>query len=161
MGAICSCGRYSQHYVDDWSEEDVIQSVTPMVESSPTKVIYKGGGGGGGAENRSLEKLVEAGLIEADTYLMFKNTTIRELGIVRTGKEGGGEGGICIEYGGDFMSLAKFCKRAAALHGKVWNGTPWNSVYTINEDDEPLDRIDALWNRMKKEGSFGNVEKEE
>jgi hypothetical protein len=156
MGAICSCGRYSQHYVDDWSEEDVIQSVTPMVESSPTKLIYKGGGGGGGAENRSLEKLVEAGLIEADTYLMFKNTTIRELGIVRNRGEG-----IFIEFEGEHMSLAKFCKKGAAKHGKTWNGTPWNSVYTINEDDEPLDRIDALWNRMKKEESFGNVEKEE
>ncbi len=160
MGAICSCGRYSQHYVDDWSEEDVIQSVTPMVESSPTKITYKGGSVGSGGENRSLEKLVEAGLIEADTYLMFKNTTIRELGIVRTGKEGGDKE-VSIEFEGEYMSLAKFCKKGAAKHGKTWNGTPWNSVYTINEDDEPLDRIDALWNRMKKEASFGNVEKEE
>ena len=161
MGAICSCGRYSQHYVDDWSEEDVIQSVTPFVESSPNKIVYKGSGSAGSAgENRSLEKLVEAGLIEADTYLMFKNTTIRELGIVRTGNEGGDKG-VSIEFEGEHMSLAKFCKKGAAKHGKTWNGTPWNSVYTINEDDEPLDRIDVLWNRMKKEGGEGTCVKEE
>lgn len=148
----CGCSRYSQHIIDSYEDEDdYITSVEPMVETSPTKVVYKGGGGGNRNEYRTLEKLIESGLIEADTYLLFKNTNIRELGIVRTG-----EGGVAIEFGGEKMSLAKFCKKAGEKHGKTWNGTPWNCVYTIDEDEQPLMRIDRLWESMK-----GEAEKKE
>lgn len=151
MGGICSCSRYNSYIIDSYEdEEDYITSVEPMVESSPTKIVYKAGGGAS-SDHRSLDKLVESGMIEADTYLLFKNTSIRELGIVRSCEEG-----ILVEFGGEKMSLAKFCKRAAATHGKTWNGTPWNCVYTIDEDEQPLMRIDRLWESMK-----GEAEKKE
>lgn len=153
MGAICSCGRYSQYVIDHYAdgedgEDGYITGVEPMVQQSSEKIVYKGSGGSGsgGGEHRSLEKLVEGGLIEADIYLMFKNITIRELGIVRVPNK---EIGPVVEFEGDCMSLTKFCKKAAAKHGKTWNGTPWNCVYTIDGDDEPLMRIDRLWESMK------------
>ena len=147
MGGICSCGRYSRYVIDSYDdeecEEEYITGVEPMVQVNPTKIVYKGGGSGSSGDHRSLEKLVEGGMVEVNTYLLFKNTSIRELGIVRSH-----EGGIVVEFGGEMMSLAKFCKRAGALHGKTWNGTPWNCVYTIDEDEQPLMRIDHLWESM-------------
>lgn len=147
MGGCFSCGRYNRYILDTWINEieekdDTANIIDDTLKITSTKIIYKGiGNRPGEKEPRSLEKMVERGMIEIDTYLMFKNTDISEVGIVRSLQEGS----VSIEFMGGFMSLTQFCKKAAAKHGKIWNGTPWNSVWTIDADDAPLTRIDKLW----------------
>ena len=136
MGGCFSCKIYNG-YVLDWEDDDEVD--LPDVQVTQNSILYHG------KESRSLEKMVERGILELDTYLLFKNTSIQELGIVRRMN-----GKACIEYGGEYISLLQFCKRAAEKHGKDYTGTPWNSVWTIDLEDQPLERIGRLWDAHKK-----------
>jgi hypothetical protein len=145
----CGCSRFNGYYLDAWDDEvdDEVECednvVDNIVEVTKDTIIYHGS-----KESRSLEKMVNRGILEVDTYLLFKNGSIRELGIVRRIN-----GKVCIEYDNQHLSLLQFCKKAAEKHDKEYTGTPWNSVWIIDEDDQPFERIGKLWDTHKKEAS--------